>query len=151
MSVTTHLLTRFPPIGFTQLRAEAQAEGFRHMERLAEEWDSRAQRFQFEGEGLFAGLLNDRLMGVGGVTRDPVLPPEEALRVRRLYVRPEGRRQGVGRALLQRITRQALLFAPAVITNARTPEAAALFEAYGFSPVENDGFTHRLAREDARV
>jgi GNAT superfamily N-acetyltransferase len=151
MSISLHLLTRFPPIGFTQLRAEAEAENFHHMARLAEEWETRSQRFQFEGEGLFAALLNDRLMGVGGVTRDPVLPPDQALRVRRLYVRREGRRQGVGRALVHRIARQAFLHAPAVVTNARTPPAARFFEALGFAAEDGDGWTHRLARKDAPV
>ena len=35
MSVSVHFLSRFPPIGFGQLRAEAEAEGFGHIERLA--------------------------------------------------------------------------------------------------------------------
>ena len=149
MSITTHLLTRFPPIGFAQLRAEAQAETFGGMERLAQEWESRAQRFQFEGEALYAALLHDRLMGIGGVTRDPVLPSDEALRMRHVYVRKEGRRQGVGRALLQRISRTAFLHAPTLVVHAATPPAAAFFVACGFRPADGEGFTHRLDREDA--
>jgi GNAT superfamily N-acetyltransferase len=148
MSVTLHLLTRFPPIGFAQLRAEAQAERFKHIERLAEEWEGHTQRFQLDGEALFAALLDDRLCAIGGLTHDPVLPSRVALRVRRFYVRPEGRRKGVGRALLRRITQHGLRHAPTVVVNARTPAAKAFFEACGFTPVEEDGFTHHLGRED---
>jgi GNAT superfamily N-acetyltransferase len=148
MSVTVHLLTRFPPIGFGQLRAEAEAEGFGHIERLANEWEDRSQRFQLDGEALFAALLEDRLSGVGGVTHDPVLPPNLALRVRRVYVRPEGRRQGVGRVLLRRIAQHGLRHAPVLVVNAATPLAAAFFQGCGFTAVEEPGFTHRLTRED---
>ena len=150
MSISLHLLTRFPPIGFTQMRAEAQAEGFEHIERLAEEWETRRQRFQLDGEALFAALLEDRLFGLGGITHDPVIPPELALRVRRFYVRPEGRRKGVGRALLRRITQQGLRHAPVLVVNAATPPAAAFFESCGFTAVDEPGFTHRLTREDDR-
>lgn len=148
MSVTLHLITRFPPIGFAQLRAEAQAERFKHIERLAEEWEGHVQRFQLDGEALFVALLNERLCGIGGLTHDPVLPSRVALRVGSFYVRPEGRRQGVGRALLRRIAEHGLRHAPAVVANARTPAAQAFFEACGFMPIEEDGFTHRLTRED---
>jgi GNAT superfamily N-acetyltransferase len=150
MSVSVHLLTRFPPIGFGLLRAEAEAEGFNHMGRLADGWEDRTQRFGLEGEALFAALLDDRLAGVGGVTHDPVLPPTLALRVRRLYVRPEARRHGVGRALLRRITQHGLRHAPVLLANA-APCAAAFFEACGFTAVREPGFTHRLTREDDPV
>ena len=151
MSVSLHLLTRFPPIGFGQLRAEAEAEGFSHIERLVTEWESRSQRFQLDGEALFAALLDDRLSGIGGITHDPILPPELALRVRRFYVRPEGRRQGVGRALLRRITEHGLRHAPVLVVNAATPLAASFFQGCGFTAVEEPGFTHRLTREDRPI
>lgn len=151
MSVSVHLLTRFPPIGFGQLRAEAEAEGFGHVERLAEQWEDRSQRFQLDGEALFAALSNDRLSGVGGITHDPVLPPTLALRVRRFYVRPEGRRQGVGRALLRRVVQHGLRHAPVLVVNAPTPLAAAFYEGCGFTAVAEPGFTHRLTREDDRT
>lgn len=148
MSVSIHLLTRFPPIGFGQLRAEAEAEGFGHIERLAAEWEERSQRFQLDGEALFAALLDDKLSGVAGITHDPVLPPSLALRVRRFYVRPEARRQGVGRALLRRITQHGLRHAPVLIVNAANPLAAAFFEGCGFTAVDEPAFTHRITRED---
>jgi GNAT superfamily N-acetyltransferase len=150
MSVSVHFLSRFPPVGFGQLRAEAEAEGFEHMGQLADEWEDRSQRFQLDGEALFAALLDDRLAGIGGITHDPVLPARLALRVRRLYVRPEGRRLGVGRALLRRISQHGLRHAPVLVANA-APDAAPFFEACGFTAVREPGFTHRLTREDDPV
>ena len=148
MSVSVHLVTQFPPIGFSTLRAEAEVEGFGSMERLATDWENRTQRFQLDGEALFAALLEDRLCAVGGVTHDPVLPPELALRVRRFYVHPDGRRQGVGRALLRRLTEHGLRHAPVLVLNAASPEAGAFFESCGFTAVDEPVFTHRITRED---
>lgn len=148
MTVSLHLLTRFPPVGFAQLRADAEAEGYDHIERLANEWDDGSVRFQLDGEALFVALIADHLCGIGGLTHDPDLSPEEALRVRRLYVRPEYRRQGVGRVLLRRIIQHGLRHAPTLVANAGEPPAPAFFEASGFSPVEGSGHTHRLSRED---
>lgn len=148
MSVSVHLLTRFPPIGFAQLRAEAEAEGYEHIEHLVHDWEEGRIRFRLEGEGLFAVLLADRFAGIGGITHDPDLPYTEALRVRRVYVRPEYRREGVGRALVRRIIEHGLRHAPALVVNAGNPGAAAFFEACGFRPVEDPGHTHRLTREE---
>lgn len=147
MTVSVRRITQFPPIGFGQLREEAAAEGFSHIEHLAEDWANRTQRFQLDGEALFVALADaDRLAAIGGVTHDPELPPTEALRVRRLYVRPEFRRKGVGRVLLQRITEHALRHAPAVVANAGATPASDFFEKSGFEPVDEPAHTHRLTR-----
>jgi hypothetical protein len=72
------------PAGFETLRAEALAEGFRQVERLAAEWAWRTTRFDREGEALLAARLNGVLVGIGGLTIEPVVPG--ALRMRRFYV-----------------------------------------------------------------
>jgi hypothetical protein len=42
------------PSGFDGLRAEARAEGFRQVERLATDWEARTIRFDRDGEALLA-------------------------------------------------------------------------------------------------
>ena len=42
------------PTGFDTLRAEARAEGFRQVERLATNWE--AHTIRFHGEALLAGV-----------------------------------------------------------------------------------------------
>jgi GNAT superfamily N-acetyltransferase len=86
------------PVGFDALRAEALAEGFRQVERLAADWEAGKTRFDRAGETLLAARLSGVLVGIGGLTMEPVVLG--ALRMRRFYVRPAFRRIGVGRQLV---------------------------------------------------
>jgi len=85
------------PADGSELRAEALAEGFRHLERLAAGWESGMERFDRAGERLIAARLNGALAGIGGVTIDPVAA--DFMRMRRFYVCPAFRRRGVGREI----------------------------------------------------
>src|SRR5262245_6694560 len=85
------------PASFDALRAEARAEGYRFVERLAVDWMSGTARFDREGEVLLAACQKGLLAGIGGLTIEPIVP--DALRMRRFYVRPAYRRNGIGRML----------------------------------------------------
>src|SRR3974377_2536056 len=82
------------PGGFDALRAEARAEGYLFVERLATDWMSGTTRFDRVGETLLAARLNGVLAGIGGLTIEPVVP--DALRLRRFFVCVGSRRGGVG-------------------------------------------------------
>ncbi|MGE0047292.1 MAG: GNAT family N-acetyltransferase [Hyphomonadaceae bacterium] len=134
------------------LRAEARAEGYRHMERLADEWESGAQRFDKPGEALFAVFMEGEVAGIGGVTREPNEPDGAVLRARRLYVRPAYRKLGVGRAIAGAIVQEAFDEAPALYVNVSAggsdSQAASVFwERMGFERVDGvAGISHRLMR-----
>jgi hypothetical protein len=78
------------PADFDTIRAEARAEGYRFLDRLASDWASGAMRFDRPGEALLAAYSEGVLAAIGGITIDPILP--DALRMRRFYVRPAFRR-----------------------------------------------------------
>jgi GNAT superfamily N-acetyltransferase len=130
------------PEGFERLRAEAAAEGFDHIERLASEWSSGAQRFRQEGEALFAAFVDGELAGVGAVSHEHLEPALGAMRMRRCYVRPALRRRGVGRALAGAMIQQGLQTARVLTVNAGTPDAPAFWSAMGFAPDARNGRTH---------
>jgi GNAT superfamily N-acetyltransferase len=132
------------PHGFDQLRAEALAEGYRHLERLALDWASGAMRFKGEGEALLAAHVQGMLAGIGGLTIEPVLP--SAFRMRRLYVRQLFRRQGIGRNLARALIEPALARGAAIAVNAGNTDAAAFWLRLGFAPDPRDGHTHILLR-----
>ena len=129
------------PAGFEALRAEALAEGFRQVERLAAEWASRATRFDREGEALLAARLNGVLAGIGGLTIEPVVPG--ALRMRRFYVRPRFRRCGVGRKLATALLEQRGQTRRLITVNAAAVSIL-FWEALGFKPDVREGHTHVL-------
>jgi GNAT superfamily N-acetyltransferase len=132
------------PEDFERLRAEAAGEEFQHIEKLAAEWASGERRFDGAGEGLFAAFVDGELAGVGAVAREHLEPELGAMRMRRCYVRPAFRRQGLGRALAGAMMQQGLAFAPILTVNAGTPDAPAFWSAMGFTPDPRNGRTHVL-------
>lgn len=129
------------PAGFAALRCEADAEGYRHIGRLADEWAAGTLRFERDGEALMAACLRDELAGIGGLTIEPALPG--ALRMRRFYVRKSWRRHGVGRVLAESLLAGARALRCPVTVNAAAGSGP-FWEAMGFVPDPRDGHTHRL-------
>jgi GNAT superfamily N-acetyltransferase len=127
------------PAGFDALRAEARAEGYLFVERLATDWLSGTLRFDREGEALLAARVNGVLAGIGGLTIEPVVP--HALRMRRFYIRLPYRRSGIGRMLVTALLERARNATSLVTVNA-APASAAFWEALGFVPDARDGHTH---------
>jgi GNAT superfamily N-acetyltransferase len=139
------------PEAFEQLRQEASAEGFDHIERLAAEWASRSQRFDGEGEALFAAFVDGELAGVGAVSREHLEPQLGAMRMRRCYVRAPFRRSGVGRSLAGAMIQQGFASASILTVNAGTPDAPAFWAAMGFLPDPRNGRTHAMRGPAART
>jgi GNAT superfamily N-acetyltransferase len=131
------------PVGFNELRAEALAEGFRQVERLASDWEAGRIRFDRDGEALLAARLKDVLVGIGGLTIEPVVPG--ASRMRRFYVRPAFRRNGVGSELVTALL--AGVDGDRSITVNAAPASIAFWESLGFDPDLRDGHTHILHRK----
>ena len=127
------------PAGFDTLRAEARAEGYRFVERLATDWLSLTTRFDRDGEALLAARVNGVLAGIGGLTIDPVVP--DALRMRRFYVRLAYRRGGIGRKMATALLEPARSAGGLVTVNA-APASAAFWESLGFVADARDGHTH---------
>jgi GNAT superfamily N-acetyltransferase len=128
------------PAGFGPLRAEADAEGWRHMRRLAEE---RART-----PGMFHALLGafaaGELVGLGAITDEPVPAGEPAWRMRRLYVAKAARGAGVGRTLANALLQEALDNVRLVTVHAGDGAAGRFWQALGFRPVEGRAWTHEF-------
>lgn len=138
-------LAAFDPsaTGFSALLAESQAEGHRMLLRLAETWESGANRFARAGEVIYGAWSDETLVGICGRNIDPYDPGPRAGRVRHLYVAEQGRRDGVGRLLISAIANGADAHFDYLNTNA-PPGAFAFYEALGFVPVDVPQVTHRL-------
>jgi GNAT superfamily N-acetyltransferase len=130
------------PAGFEMMRAEAGAEGYRHLERLAADWTVHAVRFEREGEALLAAQVDGAPAGIGGLTREAAVPG--AFRMRRFYIRSPFRRQGIGSKLALDLIERAFRAGRLVTVNAGNVDAAPFWETLGFAPNLRDGYTHVL-------
>lgn len=134
------------PDGLPALLADAANEGVRNMALLARDWASGDQRFDADGEALLGALLAGELAGIGGLSVEPAAA-EPARRVRRFYVRPAFRRQGVARTLASALVQEALDQVDLLTCNAAaSPAAGPFWEAQGFSPDSSGPWTHVLRR-----
>ena len=134
------------PEGFDALLVDAASEGVRNMALLAEGWAGGDQRFDRNGEALLGALVAGELAGIGGLSVEPAAS-EPARRVRRFYVRPASRRQGVGSALASALIQEALDQVDLLTCNAAaSPAAAPFWETQGFSPDASGPWTHMLRR-----
>ena len=132
-------VTKELPAGFDALRAEARTEGYLFVERLATDWLADTTRFDREGEALLAARVNGVLVGIGGLTIDPVVL--DALRMRRFYVRLAYRRSGIGRKMATALLEPARSAGGYVTVNA-APASTAFWESLGFVADARDGHTH---------
>jgi GNAT superfamily N-acetyltransferase len=133
------------PEDFDGLVAEASGEGVRNMAMLADDWRAGA-RFQDDGEALFAAFLAGTLAGVGGLSVETGAS-EPARRLRRVYVRPMFRRQGVATALASALIHEGLDSVALLTVNAAaSPAAGPFWEALGFVADVSGSWTHVLRR-----
>ena len=132
---------RLPP-DLDVLAQPAAAEGIRTITVVQDEWASGANRFEGPGEVLLVARLSGAIVGIGGMTRDKNVP--DALRMRRYYILPKHRRQGIGRMLNERLLVAAAGNARSVTLRAGSAHAGAFWERLGFERVVAETHTHQL-------
>jgi N-acetylglutamate synthase-like GNAT family acetyltransferase len=134
-------LEDLPLVHLEPIRLAAHAEGFNHVRRLLEDHLSGTNRFDQPGEFLLAARVgNGAIIGVGGLNR----VSDATGRVRRMYVLPDWRDQGVGGALLTAILEQSRF--PRLELRAMNADAARFYERHGFNRVDSPDHTHVLER-----
>jgi GNAT superfamily N-acetyltransferase len=130
------------PMAFDALRDQARTEGYRFLDRLADDWSKGATRFDGEGEALLVVEADGVVAGIGGLTVDPTIP--DALRMRRFYVQPSCRRQGIARAIASDLIRRYAGQGKGITVNAATTMASGFWEALGIEPRFGPSITHSL-------
>lgn|GEM_PF-437765 len=93
------ILTTLPE-GIDELAVSAAREGFRFVDRLIQDYRSGENTFSKPGEVLFVVREGGRVKATGGLNIDPFDASGKTGRLRRLYVDPACRGNGMGRALV---------------------------------------------------
>ena len=140
------LVTTLQESELDELVTESEAEGFAFISRLREEWHSARNRFDRPGEAFFTARFQGQLIGVCGLSRDPYSLQAAVGRVRRLYVRKEFRRLGVGRQLVQAVVETACKHFTLLGLRTDNPIASRFYERQGFHPISQlESCTHLLS------
>jgi GNAT superfamily N-acetyltransferase len=135
---------QMPVPGIEQLQSEARQEGYKYIDTLIQEWDSAKTRFDGPGETLYGCLDLDLLVGVGALSCDPFAGGPDMGRIRKVYLRPAWRNQGVGRTLVSTLVEQARSHFSCVRLRAENEGAARLYERLGFAPTSSPDASHIL-------
>jgi GNAT superfamily N-acetyltransferase len=125
-------LDQLDPHRFSVLLAESEASDYRFLRRVADEWESGANRFARLGEALLAAEIDGRLIGVCGLSIDPYLVDDRVGRVRNVYVLVEYRGRGIGRRLVETAISAAKGRFDRLRLRAEEPGPARLYESLGF-------------------
>ena len=138
-------LYEWPGTAIEPLVQQSQEEGFRFLQRLKDEWLSGENQFSGQGEALFGVFDQERLLAVGGINRQS----DACGRLRRVYVKPEARREDLGRILVQHILGFASVHYSRVMLRTDTPAADQFYLALGFSHLSPGGSsTHTIELSD---
>jgi GNAT superfamily N-acetyltransferase len=135
---------QLPIDGLDLLIQESIAEGHQFLSRLQDEWASGVNRFSATGECLYLAFAEELPIAIGGLTRDPFVDSPTVGRLRRIYVRSAWRRRGIGADLVSALLREAQNHFAQVRLRAANPDAARLYEKFGFERLESPDATHIL-------
>ena len=128
---------------------ESEAEGYRFLRRLVDQYEDGSNRFGEQGEVLY-GVFDPhgKLVAIGGLNRDPYSTKEGIGRLRRLYIADAARREGLGTKLLQAIIDFAKGQFSELVVRTDSASADAFYRKNGFSAdVGLPDVTHRLVLE----
>jgi GNAT superfamily N-acetyltransferase len=139
-------ITMIPFEGFEQLKKESLSDGFNFLVRLESEWNKAENRFDQDGEGIYALFKDHKLVGIGGVNRISQATDNERIgRLRRFYISKAHRRNGFGKILLDYILMDAKLHFNTIQLKTDALFAAKFYENFGFNTITGDTtVTHEL-------
>ena len=116
---------------------QSEQEGFRHLRRLVNEYQSGENTFSGQGEALYIATEQKQIVGIVGLNQDP-FSDHSTGRVRRLYVHPDYRHLGIGKQLMQKVTSEANKFYNILVLHTDREQANQFYIALGFEPDLHD-------------
>lgn len=134
MTIDLREIKDLKKVNVEKLVEESEAEGYRFLRRLVDQYEDGTNTFNKAGEILY-GVWNPQgqLVAIGGLNRDPYSDKEGVGRLRRFYISQEARRQGIGTQLLKEIIHYAEGHFNELVVRTESSIADAFYRANGFS------------------
>jgi len=130
-------------LDLTQLLLASRQEGFRMLDRLIDDFRNGHNRFNYPGECLLGVFdTSGNLVGIGGLNQDPYSLGLPLGRLRRFYILPACRRQGIGRRLANALLLEAKRTFLTVVLRTYTIQGAQFYESLGFTPYDTSTTSH---------
>jgi GNAT superfamily N-acetyltransferase len=120
----------------------AKKEGYNLINRLVTDYDSGENKFDREGEKLIGFVMDDMIVALCGLNIEPT--NIQYGRIRRLYVLPAYRNQGIGTELVNHLIEYARHYYKGVVVNIGNLPVNHFYESIGFNSANNPSFTHLL-------
>ncbi|MEP6621904.1 MAG: GNAT family N-acetyltransferase [bacterium] len=139
----TRLLTIADLPALDDLGSLSDSEGFRFVRRFIDDITNGRARLDSPCEFFLANTIDERLVGFGGVTTDPYVEDPRVGRLRHLYIRPEVRGTGIGRALVAQLEGRAEGCYTQLRLRTDTLAAARFYERLGYEAIASDSATHQ--------
>ena len=115
-----------------QLINSSSSEGHSFLKLMKAQYLSGDNRFEYEGEGVYAYIKNQQLIGICGLNKDPYLEDKNVGRIRHLYILPEFRKMGYGRQLIEHVVREAQSHYKLLTLRTFEYNASAFYKCLGF-------------------
>jgi len=125
----------------SDLIVESKTEGFRFVQRLQQGFDDGSNRFDQQGEFLFAVYHYNSVIAIGGINR-MIYERKPVGRLRRFYVAREHRNCGTGSLLLNHIESHAFHYFDMLVLYTDTTSAALFYEKNDYIRVDMDNISH---------
>ncbi|EJS68279.1 MULTISPECIES: GNAT family N-acetyltransferase [Bacillus] len=111
---------------------ESKEEGFNFLIKLKSEYENKINIFNKTGECLYGIFQGEKLIGIGGLNKDPYTENNKIGRLRRFYISKNYRRKGLGNLLLNRLLLHAEKYFKVVVLHTDTKQGDVFYNANGF-------------------
>ena len=134
MPMNIKVIDDLKQVDVTKLVEASEAEGYRFLRRLVNQYEDGTNTFNKAGEVLY-GVWDPagELVAIGGLNRDPYSDKSGVGRLRRFYISEHARRQGIGTKLLQEILDYGKGHFNEIVVRTDSSIADAFYRANGFS------------------
>lgn len=130
-------------VDLTDLLVASRQEGFRMIDRLVDDFRDGRNRFDQPDECLLGVFdASGNLLGIGGLNQDPYSLGLPVGRLRRFYILPACRRQGIGRRLANALLLEAKQPFLTVVLRTYTTQGAQFYESLGFTRYDTSTSSH---------